>query len=234
MKNIICERRTYESKFNKHAHFYGQLILPIRGKLYIETSSKTSEVNDKQLFFLPPECSHIFRSDESNEFLTLDINKQVLAENDMESVQGGKEIDFNDKWKAIRYLMLNESAKCSSSSAINDLFNYCYHFILEDSEPKSIAYLKQHFAENVDLKTLSDLEHYNAGYYSEWFKNKMNMTVTDYIKNLRINKAKEYLRDTDLSILEIAQMTGYEHNSSFTRVFKEREMISPAQYRKRL
>ena len=58
------------------------------------------------------------------------------------------------------------------------------------------------------------------------------MTVTEYIKNLRIKKAKELMTETDLSILEIAQRVGYEHNSSFTRVFKEIEGISPAQFRK--
>lgn len=50
---------------------------------------------------------------------------------------------------------------------------------------------------------------------------------------MRIKKAKELMAETDLSILEISQSVGYEHNSSFTRVFKELEGISPAQFRRK-
>lgn len=97
---------------------------------------------------------------------------------------------------------------------------------------ESIEYINEHFYENIDLKTLADIEHYNTSYYSEWFKNNTGVTVTEYIKNLRIKKAKEFLADTDMSILKIAQRVGYEHNSSFTRIFKESEKISPAEFRK--
>lgn len=234
MKNIICERRIYENHFNTHSHLYGQLILPIKGNLYIETDSRQLELDNKKVFFLPPDCMHIFKADESNEFLTLDINKQILNNEDMKNLAGGKEIEFDEKWKAIRYLLLNECSEKNNSNAINDLFNYCYHLIVENTMSKSIEYINDHFYETIDLKTLADIEHYNINYYSEWFKNNMGVTVTEYIKNLRIKKAKELLSNTGLSILEIAQMIGYEHNSSFTRVFKEFEHISPAEFRKRL
>ena len=232
MKNIICEKRIYDSRFSKHSHLYGQLILPIRGQLYIETNCKKIKIDDKKLFFLPPKCEHIFKANESNEFLTLDINKKILNFNSMKC--GGKEFEFDDKWKAIRYLLLNECKKQNNSRAIDDLFNYCSNLIFEDIEPKSIRYINEHYIENMDLKVLAQIEHYNTSYYSEWFRSKMNMTVTEYIKSLRIGKAKELLAETDLSILEIAQRVGYEHNSSFTRVFKEMENLSPVEFRKRI
>ncbi len=207
--------------------------MPIKGNLYIETDSRQLEVNNKKIFFLPPDCMHIFKADDSNEFLTLDINKQILNNEHMKRLSGGKEIEFDEKWKAIRYLLLNECSDKNNSNAINDLFNYCYHLIVENTLSKSIEYIDDHFYENIDLKTLADIEHYNVNYYGEWFKNNMGLTVTEYIKKLRIKKAKDLLVNTDLSILEIAQMIGYEHNSSFTRVFRKFEQISPAEFRKR-
>ena len=232
MSSIICEKRIYDDRFSTHSHLYGQLILPIKGKLYIETDCKKLEIDRKKIFFLPPDCEHMFKAQESNEFLTLDIDKQILNDNDMKKLSGGKEIEFDDKWKAIEYLLLNECARTNNSAAINSLFEYCYQLIAEEAESKSIQYINEHFYENIDLKTLADIEHYNMSYYSDWFKNNMNITVTEYIKNLRIKKAKELMTETDLSILQIAQRVGYEHNSSFTRAFKETEGISPAQFRK--
>ena len=116
IKNIICEKRIYENKFDKHSHLYGQLIIPIKGKMYIETEYRQVELDDRRVFFLPPDCNHIFKADEINEFLTLDINKNILNKNDMYNFLGGKELEFNEKWKAVRYLLLNESREKNNSN----------------------------------------------------------------------------------------------------------------------
>lgn len=51
----------------------------------------------------------------------------------------------------------------------------------------------------------------------------MKISPVEYIQNLRVKKAKEFLLNTDLTILQISQMVGYEHNSSLTRIFKHLE-----------
>ena len=83
MSNIICEKRIYDDRFSTHSHLYGQLILPIKGKLYIETDCKKLEIDRKKIFFLPPDCEHMFKAQENNEFLTLDIDRRILNDNDM-------------------------------------------------------------------------------------------------------------------------------------------------------
>ncbi|HDK7175406.1 TPA: helix-turn-helix domain-containing protein [Clostridium botulinum] len=233
MNSIKCERRIYDYKFNTHSHSYAQLILPIHGVLYIETNYKKLPLEDEHLFFLPPDCKHTFGANKNNEFLVLDIPTNILNKYDMEKMVGGKEFLFDNKWKAIRYLLLNEAANKKSSSSINDLFLYCYHFITDESIPDSIKYINEHFTEDMDLKKLAAIEHYNISYYSEWFKNKMKISPVEYIQNLRVKKAKEFLLNTDLTILQISQIVGYDHNSSFTRVFKHLEKTSPTEFRKK-
>ncbi|GAA0730112.1 AraC family transcriptional regulator [Clostridium malenominatum] len=233
MNSIKCERRIYDYKLNTHAHSYAQLILPIHGMLYIETNYKKLTLKDEHLFFLPPDCEHSFRADKSNEFLVLDISNNMLNKYDMEKMVGGREVLFDDKWKAIRYLLLNEADNKKSSSSINNLFLYCYHFIEDGSMADSIKYINEHFTEDIDLKKLAAIEHYNISYYSEWFKNKMKVSPVEYIQNLRVKKSKELLLSTNLTILQISQMVGYEHNSSFTRVFKYLEKISPTEFRRK-
>lgn len=233
MNSVKCQRRIYDYKLNTHAHSYAQLILPIHGMLYIETNYKKLTLEDEHLFFLPPDCKHTFRADKSNEFLVLDISDNILNKYDMENMAGGREVIFDDKWKAIRYLLLNEADKKGSSSSITNLFLYCYDFIANENIPDSIKYINEHFAEDIDLKKLSVIEHYNISYYTEWFKNKMNVSPVEYIQKLRVKKAKELLLNSNLSILQISQIVGYEHNSSFTRVFKCLEKVTPAELRKK-
>ena len=234
MNNIKCERRIYNFKTNTHAHEYGQLILPLHGVLSIETDYKKLKLNDDSVFFLPPDCKHTFNSYNNNEFLVLDIPNSMLNKYDMEKMCGGRNFLFDDKWKATRYLLLNENNINQNSSSINNLFLYFYNFIITENLPNSIKYINEHFTEDIDLKKLAGIEHYNVSYYSEWFKHNMNISPTEYIQNLRVKRAKELLLNTNLTILQISQMIGYEHNSSFTKVFKNSEKISPAEFRKRI
>lgn len=229
LKNIKCERRIYSSKSDTHSHAYGQLILPIHGSLKIETNTKDLIIENKHLFFLPPDCKHTFSSNKNNEFLVLDITNNMLNKSDMEKIVGGKEYLFDDKWKAIRYLLLNET----NSNSINDLFLYFYNFLIYEIIPESIKYINEHFTENIELQKLASIEHYNISYYTEWFKNRMNISPTEYIQILRVKKSKELLLHTSLTILQISQVVGYEYNSSFTRIFKSIEKITPAEFRRK-
>ncbi len=231
MNGVKCERRIYDDKLNTHAHQYAQLILPIHGVLHIETDYKKLTVENDHLFFLPPDCTHTFIAGVSNEFLVLDISDIMVSKYDMEKMVGGKQLLFDDRWKAIRYLLLSEADDKKYSSSINDLFLYCYRFITDGNIPDSIRYINKHFSENIDLRKLADIEHYNISYYSVWFKNNMNVSPIEYIQNLRVKKAKELLLNTNYTILQIAQMVGYKNNSSLTRVFKELEKMTPAEYR---
>lgn len=232
MNSIKCERRIYDYKLNTHAHSYAQLILPIHGILYLETSYKKLTLGEDHLLFLPPDCKHTFKSDTSNEFLVLDISNTMFNKCDVNKLVGGKEVLLDDKWKAIRYLLLKEAESKKVSSSIDDLFFYCYNLISDENIPDSLKYINENFTEEIDLKKLATIEHYNISYYSEWFKNKMNISPIEYIQNLRVKKAKELLLNTNLTILQISQIIGYEHNSSFTRIFKYIEKITPTEFRR--
>ncbi|WP_394886085.1 AraC family transcriptional regulator [Clostridium butyricum] len=234
MNNIKCERRIYNCNLNTHAHEYGQLILPLHGMLSIETDHKKLKLTDDSIFFLPPDCKHTFNADNANEFLVLDIPNIMLNNNDMKKMNGGIDFLFDNKWKAIKYLLLNETNIDTNPNSLNNLFIYFYSFLTSDNVPKSIKYINDHFSENINIKQLAHIEYYNINYYSEWFKNIMNVSPTEYIQNLRIKKSKQLLLNTDLTILQVSQMIGYEHNSSFTKVFKNSEKISPLEFRKNI
>lgn len=231
MNNITCERRIYNKELSIHSHSFAQLILPLEGILDIETDHKKLMLDTKHLFFLPPDCVHSFKANNTNEFLVMDIPHNLVGNCSRHNIQGGSKFIFDDRWKAVRFLLLSEIGKANNSSAINSLFHYFYQFILNDNTPDSIKYINKHFTENIDLQTLADIEHYNAGYYSEWFKKNMSVSPKEYIQKLRIDKAKQLLLDTNFNILQISHIVGYSHNSTLTRVFKSFEGITPAQFR---
>ena len=59
----------------------------------------------------------------------------------------------------------------------------------------------------------------------------MDTSFTDYLSRTRIERSIELLRDTDMSLLEIAGLVGFEDQSYFTKVFKKETGLSPKKYR---
>lgn len=228
---LACETRTYSTKTFVHDHDYGQLILPIQGSLSISTNNIELNLDEKNLFYLPPSCSHSFSSNNINQFLVLDIPREInplLFEN-LSSQELHHILD--DRWKAIRFL-LQEESKRSNKTALVDLVNYACGFLTESTRPISIQYIHDNFEKYLSVKILSKIENFNESYYIDWFNKKTGLTPNAYIQNLRLKKAKEFLIHTDMSIIMIANSVGYEQQSSLTRLFKKHENTTPSIYRK--
>lgn len=231
MNHVICERRIYTNQHSTHDHSFGQLILPLKGELNIETDYKNLSVHQNNLFLLPPKCRHLFHATQPNEFLVLDIPPSYMETSDMNKIIGGKEIILDDKWKALKHLFLSEIKHTTTSTSINNLFIYCYQMLTANHDYASIRYIDEHYTEDIELKTLAAIESYNVSYYSEWFKAQTGFTPFEYIQHQRIKKSKELLLNTDLTILQVGYMVGYKHHSSFTRTFKRITNLTPKQFR---
>lgn len=232
MSGIICEKMQLPKHINIHSHNHAQLLMPLHGSVYIETNEDRHFIDESYLGFLPPECVHAYKGDAGNEFLIMNIPEYMVVHDDMSKLQGGSRLNLDDRWKSIRHLIMMELNQGKCSSALNSLYYYFYQYITSHNISDSIRYINDHYAEEISIKTLAELEHYNINYYYEWFKGKTGTTPVEYITKLRMEKAKELLKYTDYSVLQIAEQVGYQFNSSFTRAFKEQEGVSPAQFKK--
>ena len=94
-----------------------------------------------------------------------------------------------------------------------------------------LRYVQQRYNTDISLDEISDQVALNKSYVSYLFKKKTNSTLIEYVIKLRIEKAQELLRDTNLKIYEIAHMVGYSDFKYFNRVFKKITSITPTEYR---
>lgn len=69
-------------------------------------------------------------------------------------------------------------------------------------------------------------------YAMRLFKKYYNVTVTRYINNYKLQKAKKLLKYTDLNIIEIAYSLGFSKPSYFCRIFQKAYNLLPGKYRK--
>lgn len=100
-----------------------------------------------------------------------------------------------------------------------------------DAILQAVSYIDAHYTEKVTLEQIANQSHINNTYMSELFKKEMGVTLNDYINNLRIIHACEYLRFSNQSIGWIAEHSGFNDQNYFTKVFKKFLNITPSQYR---
>ena len=96
----------------------------------------------------------------------------------------------------------------------------------------AIEYINNHYHENIIVKDIASSCYLNEFYFMKFFKKYMNMTVNEYLNNYRLRRAYKLIKNTDLSITEIAFQTGYNNSSYFIVQFKKMYNITPKELRK--
>ena len=96
---------------------------------------------------------------------------------------------------------------------------------------KIVRFVQLHLAEEISLSVLAEEFHFSTQYVSQLFKNEIGVNFLTYLTNIRMEKAKKLLLNTDLPIAEISEQSGYGDYRVFTKVFKKSEGVTPSQYR---
>ncbi len=104
----------------------------------------------------------------------------------------------------------------------------------ESSRPVRIAktYMDEHYSEKIVLEDLAALVDLNPVYFSVLFKKETDMNISSYLKQIRMEKAKELLRTTNETIAAIGDSVGYRDSRHFSQSFTKYVGVKPALYRR--
>lgn len=98
---------------------------------------------------------------------------------------------------------------------------------------QALLYMHSNFNSKITLGDIANTVHLSPAYFSELFRQKMQITVSQYLLELRIDYAKKLLDSTNDSITDICFASGFTSLSNFMKIFKKITNTSPLKYRKR-
>jgi len=97
---------------------------------------------------------------------------------------------------------------------------------------KAQKHILDHFSDYcISLQTISQHVHLSPAYFSKLYKKETGDSYIDFITKIRIEKAKEYLKQTNMRISDIGASVGYPNAHYFSTLFKKNTGITPAEYR---
>ena len=99
---------------------------------------------------------------------------------------------------------------------------------------RSIKYIHSHYTSDLNIPDLAAMEFLSSSRYSVLFNRIMHTSPYQYIINLRLKIACEMLRDSNLSVTQIAELSGFQSCFFFSKIFKKHIGSSPLQYRKNI
>ncbi len=95
-------------------------------------------------------------------------------------------------------------------------------------------YVREHYADcNMNISTIASETKISSRYMSQIFKEKMGVSLLTFINDVRIEHARELLKNTSMTVEEIAEATGYTNARTFRRNFLKTVGMTAAQYRSR-
>ena len=98
---------------------------------------------------------------------------------------------------------------------------------------KITAYVKNNYMKKITLDDIADNVYLSRTYISRIFREEMKVTLTKYINKIRIDKSKQLLLDSSLTLADVANLTGFDDQSYYSKTFRSITGMSPGRYREK-
>lgn len=115
--------------------------------------------------------------------------------------------------------------------ALLKIQNNNHHDKISSNEIQTaIDYMNTNFSEKITLKTLCNIINMSESNFNKTFREQTGISPIKYLINLRIKKAKKFLRNTDFSITDVSMKCGFYSVSHFSSCFMNSVSLSPTEY----
>lgn len=173
--------------------------------------------------------SYIYTSQILNQMVTALVQYTIENSIRLEELLGDNTVIYQRLWQN---LTLEEARDwfCNTAAIVMDYGNAG-----ADNKSEYIKQIKEYVHENynqcITIDTIAEHIGISYSYLRMLYKEATGQNLSDYINQLRIQKAKQLLQETNYTVKEIFSMCGYNHERSFFRIFTQMEGMPPSKYK---
>ncbi|MBQ8204000.1 MAG: helix-turn-helix domain-containing protein [Clostridia bacterium] len=248
-KSISVSEHTLAVEGNVHMHEFYEIEYVLEGTGEHNLNGTVYKIGPGSLFMLTPIDFHSFKIDGSMRVINVSFEAGALSpEWQMQFISRRHNLvcNLSGQEKSDMEALLSMFQREHSSSdlfseamqknLLEMIFAYVARYMIADKSEaskgiqKGMQHIFQHFRDEISLKEIADKCGYAPAYFSSLFRKETGRSLTDFIADLRVNYAKILLANTELSITEVCQKSGFGSMSNFFRIFQTHG-CSPSEYR---
>lgn len=222
-----------------HYHPWFELNYVFRGSLYTTIEDSEFLITAGQSYMIPPGISHSHRHNkigddgicirfslssdtQSNIIDTIGIPRAVPFDSHLENIDtSGSIYALQAEFAAwlMRLYDMHSTQKPPSSSAKNTF------------STQVILYLEEYYQQKIKVADIANTINTSYRTLARRFLAETGITITEKLTQIRLDRAKQLLSSTKLPMYDVAAASGFENEFYFSRIFKQKENISPKEYR---
>ena len=244
------EQRHPGSSFGPLERDYYILHIVEKGKGLLDVDGKKFPFKEGDIFLVPPHIKVAYSADKNDPCMYYWVAYDGLMANEL-TIKTGLTIGDTyvispTKFDSVltRVKEMNEIALNTSGVEFNllghlyilfsELFDKNESLIGDDKSHvnKAIEYLETHYQEELKVNDLAKNLLLDRTYLYRLFKQQTGLSIKEYLINLRMEKAKDLIANTNQSIHAISILVGYTNYLSFSNVFKDKVGMTPNAFRK--
>ena len=158
---------------------------------------------------------------------------EVLLNGEPQEITDTAEFTY-DTVKGADAESLDFSFTVVSKGVLNTLMDLA--FAQKSNSSKSAAeqikeIVDREYQKDLSVEEIAERIHFSPSYTRRVFKNKMGVTILDYLQSVRMEKARGYLLSPEYKVYEIGNLVGYENPSYFNLVFRKYYGVAPGAFR---
>jgi AraC-like DNA-binding protein len=216
---------------------YYLIHLIISGSGTIERNGQVTKLSSGDAFIIRPDEITTYVADKTNPWeycwisfygnYSHEIMRQTTDENNVRYNKSG--------YVALKSVLDNE--KIDTISSLNVLFSVLESIktnqpnTYEDFVEIAVKHFENNYYKDLNVTTLANMLGISRAHFTTSFTKRIGQTPYNYLLNVRINHAKEYLTKTQMSVTEVAYSVGFTSLERFSEMFKQITGLSPLSYK---
>ncbi len=249
-------------KFGPHQHVRIEINYVKKGKCVLHLDDESVSFNEDEMMIICSNVNHTFEAGAPGAtLLQLEFLPELFLRFNMqksETQNDGEPIAFFTENNRLIKIINNVRIMRAVQRIVNELnskkqyYNYLvlmyYAELLilinrymeevylpignNESMKKAISYIRLNYQSELSITEVAAHAGIGERYLRKLFAQHLNLSPLDYLNQVRVNKAIELLRNTEMSVKEICFTCGFQSPQYFSRIFKQQVGVSPRELTK--